>query len=282
VSDTDEATAPLPHHVPVRRHRARAIAIAAAVALFGFGPTAEPVRAAVTARLPDLATLAPFDFRIEQPTSGTRLLRFSTVVVNVGAGPFQLYGYDEDGAAKRTDSLLVRQQILQSDGTFVDRNTTATMAWGTDGHDHFHALGLQRIELQAAQGSSLLRSAKTGFCFLDSYEFRSKEASHYNRDNFVCQVAPTRSVPMGISVGWGDIYKATFAFQWIDVTGLPAGDYVISLVVDPPGRLDRHRRSRGFEPGGRFLESDESNNRGWTKIHLTKRSVTVLSRSAKP
>ena len=28
----------------------------------------------------------------------------------------------------------------------------------------------------------------------------------------------------GISVGWGDLYPAKFAFQWIDVTGLPARD----------------------------------------------------------
>ena len=76
---------------------------------------------------------------------------------------------------------------------------------------------------------------------------------------------------MGVSTRWGDIYKSTIAFQWIDITGLASGDYLIKIIADPP-----------WETGGRFLESNESNNRGWAKIHLTKKTVTVLSRSANP
>lgn len=215
-------------------------------------------------------------------SAGRRLLRFSTVIVNIGAGPLDLYGYDEDGVAAIGDSLLVRQRILQSDGTWRERNTTATMAWAADGHNHFHALDLQRIELQTLRAGTLLRSAKTGFCFLDSYLYRSTKPSRYNSANFVCQVAPSKTVPMGVSVGWGDIYKATIAFQWIDITGLPNGDYMIKIIADPPGRADRHRRARGWETGGRFLESNDSNNRGWATIHLTKTTVTALSKSARP
>lgn len=76
---------------------------------------------------------------------------------------------------------------------------------------------------------------------------------------------------MGISVRWGDIYRSTIAFQWIDITGMPSGDYIIKIIADPP-----------WKTGGRFLESNESNNRGWAKIRITKTGVSVLSRSARP
>ena len=84
----------MPHHLPMTRRKVLAFALATALAMLGFGPTVTPADAAVTARLPDLAVLAPFDFKIQISSSGRRLLRFSTVIVNIGKGPFQLYGYD--------------------------------------------------------------------------------------------------------------------------------------------------------------------------------------------
>lgn len=242
--------------------------MAAALATLGFGPSVTPARAAATDKLPDLAVLAPFGFRIEISPAGRRLLRFSTVIVNVGPGPLQLFGFDPDGVTSTEDTLQVRQQVLQSDGTFRTRSTTATMKWAADGHSHFHIQDAQRISLQNSRAVTLERWAKTGFCFLDSYTYTSTRPSRYDSAHFVCQVSPNRTVPMGISVGWGDIYRSTIALQWIDITGLPSGDYRIMLNADPP-----------FTTTGRFLESDESNNRGWATIRLTRRSVTVLTSS---
>ena len=31
----------------------------------------------------------------------------------------------------------------------------------------------------------------------------------------------------GLSVGWADNYPWFFAFQWIDITGLPGGTYQV-------------------------------------------------------
>jgi hypothetical protein len=251
--------------------RVVALAAAIAIALIGFGPVL-PVQGAVTAKLPDLAALAPFDVRLETSSTGRRLLRFSTVVVNIGVGPFQLSGYDaNDGRAAIGDTLRVRQQILQSDGTYRDRTTTATMKWAADGHNHWHILDVQWFRIQTLQGTTLLKTAKTGFCFLDSYPYGSTRASRYNSANSVCQTAQNGTVPMGVSVRWGDVYRSTISFQWIDITGLASGDYLIKVVADPP-----------YGTGGRFLESNELNNRSWTRIHLTKTSVTVVSKSARP
>jgi len=243
----------------------------AALATLGFGPGVVPARAAVTDKLPDLAVLAPFGFRIEISPEGRRLLRFSTVIVNKGSGPLQLFGFDPDGVTSKDDILQVRQQVLQSDGTFRTRNTTATMRWAADGHNHFHIQDGQRIELQNSHAVAVERWAKTGFCFLDSYKWSSTQPARYDNAHFVCNVSPNRTVPMGISVRWGDIYRSTIALQWIDITGLPSGDYRIMLSADPP-----------FQTLGRFLESDESNNRGWATIRLTRSSVTLLTSSPSP
>jgi hypothetical protein len=263
----------MPHDGRVKQRRAAALLVGIALAALGFGPLAAPTQAAVVDKLPDLAMLAPFDIRLETSPTGRRLLRFSTVVVNLGSGPFRLYGYDPtDGVASIGDTLKVRQRILRSDGTYRERSTTATMVYVTaDGHNHFHVQDLQRFKLQTLGGTTLKNTAKTGFCFLDTYVYGSTKPSYFNGNVSVCQVSPAKTVTMGVSSRWGDIYKSNIAFQWIDITGLASGDYVIKTIADPP-----------WDTGGRFTESNESNNRGWAKIRLTKTTVTVLAKSAKP
>lgn len=257
------------HSLRVKRRIFASLALAATLVTLGSVPITQ---AAVTSRLPDLAVLAPFDFRIELSPEGRRLLRFSTVIVNIGNGPLKMYGYDPtDGVASIGDTLKVRQQILRSDGTWRVRETTATMKWAADGHNHFHAVDLQKIRIQSLDHKTLRNSAKTGFCFLDSYNYGSPKPSRFNSANHVCNIAPNKTVPMGIAINWGDIYRSTIAFQWIDITGMPSGDYIIKIIADP-----------AWQTGGRFLESDETNNRGWAKIRLTKTGVSVLSKSARP
>ena len=40
----------------------------------------------------------------------------------------------------------------------------------------------------------------------------------------------------GIGIGYADIYS-TVSCQWIDVTGVPAGDYVVEVQVNEGGKL---------------------------------------------
>ena len=262
----------MPHHLRVKGRVVTSLALAAALVTLGSLPIAAQAEAAVYSRLPDLAVMAPFDFKIEMSPTGRRLLRFSTVVVNIGNGPLKMYGYDpSDGVASIGDTLKVRQQILRSDGTWRVRETTATMQYAADGHNHFHALDLQRIRIQNLDHETIRNSAKTGFCFLDSYNYGSPKPSRFNSEHYVCAIAPNKTVPMGIAINWGDIYRSTLAFQWIDITGMPSGDYLIKIIADP-----------SWQTGGRFLESDETNNRGWARIRITSTGVTVLARSARP
>ena len=223
------------------------------------------------AKLPDLAMLPPFDFRIEN-NGGQRLLRFSTVQVNVGPGRFRILGFDSDGTANQGDVLSVVQWIKHEDGTWTPRPTTAQMTWSfDDGHDHWHLLDFQKFKLVRLQSDVLGNVAKTGFCSFDSYPYTSSRQAFYTSERDICQTNSNGKVLMGTSRGWGDIYRWSIAFQWIDITGLPNGDYKLRVLVDPP-----------LGSRGKFRESDESNNRSWTKIHIGTSSVTILDKSRNP
>ncbi len=245
------------------------LGLAALLAGLVLGPTAQRV-AAADLLLPDLAMLAPYDFRIEISPSGKKLLRFTTVSVNIGKGPFRAYGYDADGATIG-DTLQVRQLIKRTDGTYMPRDTTATMTWSGDGHNHWHIVGYQRFVLNKLDGTHMRYVKKTGFCAFDSYRYGSALPAYFTWDAYACRTKPNGQVPMGTSRLWGDIYKSTIAQQWIDITGLASGTYRLNISADP-----------SHLTGGRFLESNESNNLAWAKISIGASTVRVISRSANP
>jgi len=245
-----------------------------ALGAIALGPGAGRASAAPSpdALLPDLAVMPPSQFSIKVTASGQKRLHFTTRVVNIGVGPFQLKGFDAvDGFAHQRDTLSVRQQVREPDGSLSGKDSNATMVWGGDGHNHWHVRGLQDIRLQSLDAEILGRVHKIGFCFLDTFPYGSNQPSRYNSAHQVCQTRGSGTVQMGVSVKWGDTYPSTIAFQWIDITGLPNGKYRLKVIADPPA-----------SSGGEFLESNETNNAGWTKIRITGNSVTVLKKSPRP
>ena len=221
--------------------------------------------------LPDLTMAPPSDIRIER-VGGRTLLRFTTIAVNLGPGPFQVIGTDRDGFAAQADTLNVAQHIQRSDGSWTERATSARMMWAGDGHNHWHILGYQSFRLQLMGVFTLKLAAKTGFCAFDSYAYASTKPAFYTWEK-TCKTRPDGKVFMGTAVKWGDIYKSTIAFQWFDITDLPLGDYTLKVVADPAGIA---------EPNGFFMESNEANNAAWTNIRIGTSSVKVLSQSPRP
>lgn len=264
--------APLFGDHPVVTRRGLRLALVLALAAIAIGPAAV-VRAGVSPdKLPDLAMLPPFDFHLEDTLEGRRLLRFSTVSVNVGPGRFRIFGVDTvDGVADHGDTLSVVQMIKHEDGSWTSRDTTAQMSWSGDGHDHWHVLDFQTFKLVSLDEKTLGNVAKTGFCSFDSYPYKSPRPAFFTADRDICQTNDGGRVLMGTSRGWGDIYRWSIAFQWIDITDLPNGKYKVRVVVDPP-----------LATGGFFAESDESNNRSWTKIRIGASGVTILDQSRNP
>ena len=42
----------------------------------------------------------------------------------------------------------------------------------------------------------------------------------------------------GITSGWGDWYYKQLTGQWIDITGVPEGDYIVRVTINAAGTFD--------------------------------------------
>ena len=232
------------------------VAVAAVVVIGQLVPAAG-VGAVDDIVLPDLGMLPPRDFSIQSRPRGDRWLRFDSIVVNVGAGRFDVYGTQTSGSGDRP----VVQRLQLAGGGWNERTTTAGMFYAGDGHDHWHVRDLQEwtIAFRNDSATVLRRGSKAGFCFWDNYRYPGTATSLYSGTTS-CHEHSGR-IPMGLTPGWGDEYPSTIAFQYIDITGLPNGDYVVTLTAD-------HR--------GDFLEANETNNRSWAVIRISRKSVSVL------
>jgi hypothetical protein len=102
-------------------------------------------------------------------------------------------------------------------------------------HQHYHLKNLTSYELFALDGVTLVaRMNKPGFCIRDSVNYDG--AAYAN--NVDGGVSPTGGYytcnEQGISVGWADRYSYTLSGQWIDITGLAPGDYILRVTVNRP------------------------------------------------
>lgn len=122
-----------------------------------------------------------------------RLLRFSTSTPNVGEADF-----------------------------YVGRPEESSMAQFSACHGHYHYHEYAHYRLLNADGEEVVRGAKQAFCLTDIQP--------------VLPNAPERQYGcdfQGITRGWTDIYSSALDCQWVDVTGVPEGDYTLEIEVNP-------------------------------------------------
>ena len=215
---------------------------------------------AASDRLPDLRMAHPQSLQI-QNTGGRKLLRFDSIIVNVGAGPFELHGTNNTGAS---EMKTVTQRVFDNAGGYRDVSTPATMVFGGDGHNHWHVRNLEDFELVRLDNGRLVGTgAKQGFCFFDGYNWGSSKPAFYTRPTGACGggISATQTV-MGLSVGWGDKYASTLPDQFIDITGLTSGRYRLQATADADNW---------------FVESNNTNNVSWIDIQLGPKKPKILA-----
>ena len=239
-----------------RRTRRALVIVGTLGLLFAIVP-ATPALAA-SDRLPDLKVATTTDFRIVKTSSGRRLLRFSGMMLNVGKGPFEVRGT----RASTSTPWSVDQVIYRTGGTTRRIHTTAQMSWAGDGHNHWHVLRMLTYHMWSTT-STTVRTAKIGFCFFDTNRRSTSlpgapRSAHYLRTG--CGTNNVLHTKVGISVGWADLYPSTYAYQWIDITGLPGGTYTVRGAVDLYGM---------------FAELNETNNCTWSKISFASTGTKV-------
>jgi hypothetical protein len=203
--------------------------------------------------LPDLGMARLNGIRTEQTVDGRRLLRYTTVIVNVGRGPFELFG---QRASTGATQMSAAQRIYNDAGGSRQVATAATMVFGGDGHDHWHVRDLETSVLtRLDNGVKVGTGAKHGFCFFDGKPYRltlpgAPQSPVYNTG---CGTSTSLTVTMGLSVGWGDVYAWSLPDQYVDITGLTSGQYRLATTADAPNW---------------FVESNNSNNPTWVDLQL--------------
>jgi glucose/arabinose dehydrogenase len=204
-----------------------------------------------TERLPDLDQETPGDLRIlasGPPEQRVYKLGFRSAVRNVGTGPLIIEGHGDGrcwGAGSCASPTMTADQLIVGDG----RSTRGVPGVGglrftiSSDHNHWHLLGFDRYELRRAGSSeAVVEDRKTGFCLGDRYAVTSlvladAPAEKVYRTNCGKDQPGLQRVREGISVGFGDDYKAFLEYQDLPLTGLPDGRYVLVHRVNVDQRL---------------------------------------------
>jgi hypothetical protein len=249
------------------------IAVAALVAVATVLAGGPPGAAAGSERLPDLDQAAPSRLVITHAGSAAEpvyRLGFRSAVANVGAGALVIEA-QRPGPGSDT---MVADQLVERDGSpreLVPGVGRLRFVVSPD-HRHWHLLAFERYALRRAGGRhALVRDKKTGFCLGDRYAARRPLPAAPRRPVHTTRCGLGEpgllGIREGISVGYGDDYPATLEGQYLPLTGLRAGRYVLV-----------HR----VNAGRRLRELSYGNNAASLLLELSRRggdpAVRVLAR----
>jgi Lysyl oxidase len=222
--------------------------------------------------LPDLDQALPTEVAIVQEGDTYRLV-FASAVDNVGRGPLLIEGARPD---RSQPVMEVRQLVRSSDGSTRERSVEGEIRYvRSETHAHWHLLDFERYELREAETAELVEpDAKTGFCLGDRYETSEETRLEGEPDAPVWTEECGRrrpgllTVSEGISPGYGDDYVPAREGQFLDVTSVPPGRYLLVHRANPDAALE---------------ESDYENNAASLLIQLRRTTgvipaVRVLAR----
>jgi Lysyl oxidase len=220
--------------------------------------------------LPDLDQALPTEVAIVQEGDMYRLT-FASAVDNVGLGPLLIEGRRPE---RSTRAMEVRQLVRRSDGSTRERSVDGEIRYvRSETHAHWHLLGFERYELRDARSGDLVQpDAKTGFCLGDRYETsRDTELENEPSEAVWTEECGRRqpgllTVSEGISPGYGDDYDPALEGQFLDVTSIPPGRYLLVHRANPDSTLEESsydnnaaslliqlRRTTGVIPAVRVL-----------------------------
>ena len=211
-------------------------------------------------RLPDLVQQPPRDLVVARAGTGSRapyVLGFRSAVSNVGDGPLIIDGH-RPGPETGT---MVADQVLEREGApqEVVGGVGQLRYVVSPDHRHWHLLGFDRYELRReGRRDAVVRDQKTGFCLGDRYiepghpvrSARAPQPVYTSR----CGLGEPQllGVSEGISVGYGDNYGANLEGQYLPLTGLSSGRYVLVHQVNAERKL--HELDYGNDAASLLLD----------------------------
>jgi Lysyl oxidase len=179
--------------------------------------------------LPDLDQAPPAAISVVDRDGRGRLV-FLSAVENVGAGPLVVSGRRTAAEQDMHAIQLVRRSDKSTETVPLRARLRFVVS---ETHRHWHLLGFETYELRTVAGRTLGRDHKTGFCLGDRYDSQKSTRLPGEPPRAVwtqeCGRGQTqrRRILEGISPGFGDDYVPLLEGQYIDVTGLAPGRYVL-------------------------------------------------------
>jgi hypothetical protein len=186
--------------------------------------------------LPDLDQAVPSAVAVRQ--EGDReLLVFASAVDNVGAGPLVVRA---SRSGPDVATMTAQQVVRRTDGSEAREPVVSLLRYErAETHAHWHLEGFERYELRDAPGATVLVARKAGFCLGDRYDSRrsvdlpDEPAEPVWTHECGKGRADLLALEEGISVGYGDDYAPRLEGQFVDVTRLPPGRYVLVHLANP-------------------------------------------------
>lgn len=192
--------------------------------------------------LPDLDAMTPARPSATQAAdgSGTIYLTFNAGFANVGKGPLLLRG---NRASTAEPTMAADQVVTLDDGTETTKPGVGSFAYDEELRRWGFAPFIT-YELRPVGGQIVGTGPDLGFCVVDTREAdRRKTYPGQPPEKVYRDCGKGRpgmsllTLDMGISVGWMNWHKAGNKGQLIDITTLPAGQYVLATRVNSSGQL---------------------------------------------
>jgi hypothetical protein len=212
-----------------------------------------------------------------QGGASTKCLRFTSGPINMGPGPYDMrFSFAQDLADGKLASPIAHgpmfQAIHYSDGK-VTLRPAGTYSFHVM-HFHFHDDNILDYKLFRVMPDHALVSAgagtKSGFCPANQLLGDWRSFANEPPDGFIgsgdtgtgnCQ-NPVDGV-LGLSPGWGDIYRWQRPGQYVEFGANPDGLYVVRVTID----IERH-----------VLVTNPNDNSAYALIKVVGDSIQLLER----
>lgn len=112
-------------------------------------------------------------------------------------------------------------------------------------HGHYHFEGFATYGLLDLDGNTVLEGRKQAYCMEDTIQF-------FEGPSVSCEKAYD-CFTQGIQAGWSDLYGNALDCQWLDITDVPPGEYLLEVRLNP---------NHAFE------EVSKDNNRGIVRVTI--------------
>jgi hypothetical protein len=179
-------------------------------------------------------------------------LRFDQVLGNIGSGALDIRFDQPAGVTPEDDAAIpVWQRIYRSNGSSYDLPSGDVEFHAI--HQHYHFRGFAQSKLWAIDGSGnrtgsapVATGNKVSFCIAtttihpDYWGQRAFGPDAYPAPDCLSPESTSGGVDhfkQGMSAGWSDEYNWFLPAQYVEVTGVANGDYILDTTVDPTNRL---------------------------------------------